>query len=333
MIVRKQAQRLAFTLAELPVASGRKRKAFTLVELLVVIAIIGILVALLLPAIQAAREAARRSQCQNNLRQMGIALQSYHDKRQALPQGRNGRDQFSVSWAFQILPEIEELPAYQAHDRTKRVDDPANTNSMRIAISVYTCPSRRPPQADRNFDNDDAAPTVLGAATRGDYAANTGYTLGTGTSSGGAGVEEFNSDIDPTVSGPIFSGSHIALRKVSDGTAKTFAIGERHIPPVPDGTNVDLEHYAIGDTAFLGGDRRETIFAATANGMASPQQRYRTPNDAASGTALGMFGSEHSGVAQFAFLDGHVQPISLSVDLEVLKAYSTIGGGETVAEQ
>ena len=94
------------------------RTGFTLVELLVVIAIIGILVAFLLPAIQAAREASRRSQCQNNLKQIGIAVQNHHDARRAFPMGRNGIDQKAVSWAFFILPYMEETAIYNSWDPT-----------------------------------------------------------------------------------------------------------------------------------------------------------------------------------------------------------------------
>src|SRR5215475_8654036 len=100
---------------------------FTLVELLVVIAIIGILVAFLLPAIQAAREAARRTQCQNNLKQIGLAVQSHHDTRKAFPMGRNRIDQFAVSWAFFLLPYMEETSIYNSWDGTARVDDPKNS--------------------------------------------------------------------------------------------------------------------------------------------------------------------------------------------------------------
>ena len=88
------------------------RTGFTLVEVLVVIAIIGILVAFLLPAIQAARESARRTQCQNNLKQIGVAVQNHHDTRKQFPMGRNRFDQYAVSWAFFLLPYMEETAVY-----------------------------------------------------------------------------------------------------------------------------------------------------------------------------------------------------------------------------
>jgi prepilin-type N-terminal cleavage/methylation domain-containing protein len=97
------------------------RAGFTLVELLVVIAIIGMLVALLLPAIQAARESGRRSQCQNNLKQIGLAVQSHHDTRKQFPMGRNRFDQLAVSWAYYILPYMEETAIYNSYIPTKEV--------------------------------------------------------------------------------------------------------------------------------------------------------------------------------------------------------------------
>src|SRR5829696_2432554 len=129
------------------------KHGFTLVELLVVIAIIGILVAFLLPAVQAAREASRRSQCQNNLKQIGVALQNHHDTRRAFPMGRNGMDQKAVSWAFFILPYLEETAIYNSWAPTFRVDDDRNASAMRTPVETYACPSRRRAAADRNFDN------------------------------------------------------------------------------------------------------------------------------------------------------------------------------------
>ena len=129
---------------------------FTLVEVLVVIAIIGILVALLLPAIQAAREASRRTQCQNNLKQIGLAIQSHHDAHKAFPMGRNQWDQKAVSWAFFLLPYLEETTLYNSWNPKMEVNDTSNDATMRTPIETYACPSRRQAAADRNFDNNDS---------------------------------------------------------------------------------------------------------------------------------------------------------------------------------
>lgn len=130
--------------------SLRPRPAFTLVELLVVIAIIGILVALLLPAVQSAREAARRSQCQNKLKQIGLALQNFVDARQTFPTGGdgifpdlkdyvtggkpNGPEKQGISWGYQILPYLEENALFD-------ITDTATLQST--SVSLYVCPSRR----------------------------------------------------------------------------------------------------------------------------------------------------------------------------------------------
>ncbi len=134
-------------------------RGFTLVELLVVIAIIGVLVALLLPAVQAARESARRTQCVNNLRQVGIAMQNHVDSLKVFPTGGvgndnaalienyvqggtsspgspNGPNRQGLSWAFQILPYIEQ----ENVRRIARTDDLAG-----VVVNGYFCPSRRPP--------------------------------------------------------------------------------------------------------------------------------------------------------------------------------------------
>jgi prepilin-type N-terminal cleavage/methylation domain-containing protein len=301
---------------------------FTLVELLVVIAIIGILVALLLPAIQAARESARRSRCENNLKQMGLALQGHHDATQRFPMGRNGRDQYSVSWAYYLLPYLEEDAVSRAFVDGERVDDEVNAQAMRTPIEVYACPSRRTAAADRNFDDDDNPPRVLAAAALGDYAANAGLRANTGMQ----GEEVSSTGFDKTVAGPLFTQSVVSARHVVDGMVHTLAVGERHIPPRREGFGPEWEHFWMGDTAFLAGDTRRTVLAGTMYGLAHPGQTEKLVTDPAEDNwAEEMFGSVHTDVVQFVFLDGHVAAVSLSIDLDTLKALSTIGGSEPVA--
>src|SRR5262245_50412308 len=122
----------------------RSRGGFTLVELLVVIAIIGILVALLLPAIQSAREAARRAQCINHIKQIGIAIHQFHDTRKALPPSRVDCDH--STWAAEIWPYIEEGSVAAQYDpKNGYYAQPVDV--LQYQVAIYYCPTRRaPPQ-------------------------------------------------------------------------------------------------------------------------------------------------------------------------------------------
>ena len=305
------------------IGSTSLRKGFTLVELLVVIAIIGVLIALLLPAIQAAREAARRNECQNHLKQIGLAVQLYHDASQSFPSGRDRPDQLGVSWAFRLLPQLEERSIFLSLAKGKRVDDPANTTAMRTAIEVYACPSRRAAKADRNFDNNDQPPTVVDAAALGDYAANAGHEVETGMNNLDKKADVFTSDlVDTTVSGPIYSGSKISARRVTDGLSTTLAIGERHIPSAPEVASPEMEEHDIGDTAFLAGDNRWTIFRESDDGLASGEDELYGED------SRDKFGGPHPGITLFTYLDGHVDALSNDIAVATLKALSTIAGGE-----
>ncbi|MEQ8838456.1 MAG: DUF1559 domain-containing protein [Lacipirellulaceae bacterium] len=295
--------------------SSSCRSAFTLVELLVVIAIIGVLVGLLLPAVQAAREAARRNSCQNNLKQQGLALQMHHDAKRQYPTGRNSTTQFGTSWAFRLLPFIEQEVLFDAYQTNQRVDSDENALAMRTPVEMYYCPSRRSPEADRDFDNNDQPSVVRGVAAGGDYAANAGWDVH-------FGLNGVLTSFEPcVVAGPMFTGSKIKDRYITDGLSQTLAAGDRHIP-----RNLvaepGLEHHDAGDTAFFPADNPRTVMAGVLGGLAA-----NADDDSSE-----KFGSEHPGIVQFVYLDGHVEAITTDADEEKLKKLAAFGDGQIIGD-
>jgi hypothetical protein len=238
--------------------------------------------------------------------------------------GRNRIDQFAVSWAFFLLPYMEETAVYNSWDSKAMVYDLKNKDAMRTPIETYACPSRRRAAADRNFDNNNAPPpaAAVGVATLADYSANAGIKLLTGLVGPDENAAVFGG-YSRLEAGPIFSGSHISARQVEDGLSKTMAIGERHLPPVPANTPPDMEDYAIGDTASIAGDTPHTTFRCAEDGLAAgPEDKDRNK-----------FGSAHAaGLVQCVFLDGHVRGLRPDIAVAVLKALSTIGGGESLPD-
>lgn len=283
------------------------RGAFTLVELLVVIAIIGLLIGMLLPAINAAREAGRRMLCQSHLKQIGIAVNQHHDANGFYPEGRSSTNQLGVSWAYRLLPYVEEREAYFSHVPDQPVWADENAKAMRTPVPIYFCPSRRGAAADRNFDNNDDVPLLLASAAGGDYAANAGSHY----------MYRETENVRGDRAGPIYTFSRITSKQVTDGQSHTFAVGERHIPRPLDDVIDDMIHYFQGDTAFHASDSPWTVLADTRRGLASGKQDLSRTK----------FGSEHPGVTHFVFLDGHVEPITNDTPRNVLHALSTIGDG------
>ena len=293
---------------------GRRLRGFTLVELLVVIAIIAMLVTLLLPAVQSAREAARRSQCQNNLRQIGLAVTNYTDTHgEVLPMGRDDTHHFAVSWAFRILPFLEDQSVHDAFVVGEKVEDLKNAAAMRTPVTTYICHARRSADDLVDFDNDDSASRTVKSASPGDYAASAGPFAQYGN----------NNEKNPSESGVIYTKSAVKLRQVTDGTSKTLLVGERHVIPRGGSTRSGFDDYDRGDTAFLSGDNPWTIFGATAPGF--PTSKFDKNID--------KFGSDHTGtMAQFVFLDVHVKPINYSISATVLHSLGVIADGGVIAE-
>jgi prepilin-type N-terminal cleavage/methylation domain-containing protein/prepilin-type processing-associated H-X9-DG protein len=201
---------------------ARACAGMTLIELLVVVAIIAILAALLLPAIQAARESARRNQCQNNLRQIGIALHIYHDIQGELPVGcvekrvkqtkPNGRQ---FAWSATVLPHLEETALWRHIEFKSPYDSPVNAYAASFVLSVYLCPStsRTAPGRENSIVSDVSivgdVPRYRGAAT--DY----------GGIYGAANVPDL-----PSNNGVFLYDQAIKFADVTDGTSHTLAVAE-----------------------------------------------------------------------------------------------------------
>ncbi len=185
-----------------------KRKAFTLVELLVVIAIIGVLVALLLPAVQAAREAARRCSCLNNISQLALAVHNYEFSTEHLPSGtihpegpiRSEPEGQHVSWLVQILPYVEQHNAYRLFDQTAGAYARVNSDVRALTVDIFICPSY--PGAATNEESTAARTTYAGCHN------------------------DQESPIDDDNTGLLFLNSKLRYTDILDGSSQTILIGE-----------------------------------------------------------------------------------------------------------
>ncbi len=294
-----------------------KHRGFTLVELLVVIAIVGVLVALLLPVLSSVRESARLTQCQHNLKQIGLAGLHYATDRRIYPMGRDDTKQYSTSWAFRLLPYLDEAATFDSFNEEFRVDDPENAQAMCNPVTTFICPTRGMYKADRDFDNDDQPSEVTGIAAGGDYAASAGDHFRYGNSSA-------NQALDPKRAGAIFTKSRVRPSQVKDGTSNTLMLGQRHVlDPNGSASNPELEAHDLGNTAFFSGDNPKAIFADLSQGL--PQEK-----DSGRPFSESWFGGPHPDVTPFVFLDGHVLTINNSAAPDNLSALSTIGDGQGV---
>lgn len=307
------------------------KSGFTLVELFVVIAIIGVIVALLLPAVQAAREAARRSDCQNRLKQLALGMQNYVSARKRLPAGMHKAIDYAstppnwvyapnnqATWYWRMGPYIEEQVWADTIDYDKSWSDPANDAPRRVYITLYTCPSNGQQLSWKESN--------LWARWYGNYTVNWGNT--------NLGQEELG--------GVRFGGSPftwnrgISFAEIIDGTSKTILMTEV-MPPL---TSDSGWHGPIGDTTvghFPGVNTYRTpnvpvpdevwgnCFPITsANGLPGCIQApmFASQIAAARGT--------HPGGVLAARCDGSVSFVPNEVDLDVWRGLGSSKGGETV---
>ena len=357
--VRRAAGRRAFTLVELPVVSKRKRGAFTLVELLVVIAIIGILVALLLPAIQAAREAARRSECQNNLKQLGLASQMYHDTAKFFPIGAASGE--GSMWSYYILPYIEEANVFAsmhveegsggnfqwAHNgpytRQQVENDPdyANILLCETAFPVFRCPSMGLPE--HQYSSSTWNWIVMERSPAAYIGSATGLIVD-------QNVRDSKLVKMGSLDGVLFANSRIGIKHIIDGTSKTILIGES----VHDAASVGSlgmraetalcnlkDHWALGSDDIDGtGPATAARDLSECLGSTAVPINYQNQFLGVEGCA-GIsnadcqkiqlaFGSVHPGGMQLVHCDGSVEFLNEGVDAIVWQDFATRGSEVSV---
>ncbi len=278
-----------------------QRAAFTLVELLVVIAIIGILVALLLPAVQSAREAARRTQCTNNLKQQALACHMHIDTAQSFPHGGWGFQCVGLAdkgigvkqpggWLYSLLPFIE----------GRNLFEQTPTQVTESVLPFMNCPSRRPARAYR------PGPPAwqpfwtpgLTKCARNDYAMN-----------GGTVAFDHGGSSDPNTPPPVFESDGLAHRAkcvfprdVTDGLSNTYLMGEKYVNPDHYEDGLDL---GDNENAWIGSDR-DTI-----------RHHYKPTRDRKGLDNSYAFGAAHDGVFIMALCDGSVRQNAYNVDLTI----------------
>jgi prepilin-type N-terminal cleavage/methylation domain-containing protein len=337
-------------------------RAFTLIELLVVIAIIGVLIGLLLPAVQKVREAASRTQCTNNLKQLGLAIHGFHDTYGFLPPHKVRDDWWT--WAVVILPYIEQNNLFNLWNLQLRYVEqpfppPSQTGPFQAGdpcphnINTYFCPSRRS-ASDMGFSVNDVAVGTFSSTEPprpgglSDYAANGGdlasnnYPYGPmmiGSPTVCVGITPTGQIVTATGAGTPFASAPIGtkltawagnttLQTITDGTSNTLLIGEKHIRPNSRwGMNEDRSVFSTS------GNAPNFVRALGVNPSDGVTQYPLVASelDQNSANAMVRFGGPHPGICQFVFCDGSVKGVQVSASITILNALATAAGGETIS--
>ena len=301
--------------------SNPTRRGFTLIELLVVIAIIAVLIALLLPAVQSAREAARRIQCVNNLKQMGIALHTYHEANNTFPMGYVSWNNANMEltspgwgWGALLLPQLEQSSLYNATNFNLPIEHPAQRDDTHDQLNVYVCPSD---QYNGIFTTKQEDGTPIVDMATNSYAACFG-----------AGLEI--ADVPGLGNGMFVRNFSRGLRDVTDGSSSTIALGERgntltQTPwaGAPTGPT-DAGAYFLSPNAPSNNPGpthgAEAVLAHAADeGLNNPDT---APDD---------FWSPHPGGVNFLFCDGSVKNLKKGTNLQIYRALCTRNFGEVIS--
>lgn len=277
------------------------RNGFTLVELLVVIAIIGVLIALLLPAVQQARESARRIQCTNNLKQLGLALHNYHDTHLVFPPGYIVNSGWS--WGSFILPQAEQNNVYdQLNQPNVMVDNTTALAAAKTSLDMFLCPS-------------DIVPELNGQRV---ISVNGNHTIGSSSYVGVQGDSDPNPKANPGIdtNGVLYWNSRVRMADITDGTTNTLFIGERCFKL---GT---IDHDSgIWAATSLNNNNYHFTLSFTGNG-----------NFQLNGNHRNTFSSLHPGGGLFTLGDASVRFISETINLPTWRDLGNRRDGDVLGE-
>ena len=338
-----------------------RARGFTLVELLVVIAIIGILVALLLPAVQAAREAARRTQCLSNLKQLGVAAQNYQSTYRSFPVGmlmQPGLVYTESTFFIRLLPFLEEQALYDKWDfKTPANNVSTNASLSRTATKINSllCPSDifesnpyslpGPASPSPSTSSPGAVPGwYSGTSYAGNYGEGSYYVHFSQFAIRPNGTLFLTGDDVQLKAGVLHAlvANHYDLspagaKNITDGTSKTLLMGEKyHFDDFFDtwtSGNSGLKMYQVSAWAWAGGPEGAAhLFCSSAVRINYGVRAYTaTPNDVGSqDKRFNGWGSGHPGVSCFVFADGSTHAIADSIGQDVLTAITTRNGNETI---
>ncbi len=262
------------------------RRGLTILELLVTSGILTVLIAIILPAVIAARETARRVECTNHLRQIGLALHNYHDVHACLPAAwqHDPSRKSAYGWAVPLLPFVDQQATYVAIDKNLELGEPGTENVRAISLRLFLCPS-------------DVAPTYFQVT---DSGSRTPYlTLPSANYVGVYGTSEPD-EVHPTPpgDGTFINSRPVRFAELTRGLSNVYVVGERSV--------------SMFSSSWIGFDHRDEDAECRVAGNAFDGPNCRRCDECE-------FGSRHSGISGFLFGDGHVRGVSNSIDVSVYR--------------